>query len=259
MAKLEDEIKSVPHSRINALKFIHKYLEEVDVKGKTVIDLSAGSGYVANLWHKAGAKVSPYDMFPELLKSDNLKCQKIDLNEKLPIASESADYVLLMETIEHIPNQYQLLNEIGRILKKGGILVLTKPNNSNISSRFANLWLEAERSDMFLPNEKSVIGYDNERIYLGRIFLLGAIKLRTLAGLAGLKVQKVHKNQFGISSLLWFILIGWYYYIRTGLTYSKLKRKLPDYELEPLKEQHELNRNSTILFHKHLCMTFIKQ
>ncbi|MDZ7935605.1 MAG: hypothetical protein U5M51_11740 [Emticicia sp.] len=49
MSKYKAQIKQVPHSKGAALEFIHRFVEENRVKGKTVIDVSAGSGYVANL------------------------------------------------------------------------------------------------------------------------------------------------------------------------------------------------------------------
>jgi SAM-dependent methyltransferase len=256
---MAQSLASVPHSRVNALKFIQNFLQENDIKSKLVVDVSAGSGYVANLWHNAGAKVDAYDLYPELLQSKALKCSKIDLNEKLPIQSNYADFVLLMETIDHIPNQYLLLQELSRILKPNGKLIITKPNNSNIIGRLANLWLESERSDMFLPNEKSVIGYDTERVYLGRIFLCGFQKLRTLAGIAGLKIEKIYPNQKSVSSILWFILVGWFFYLRTFITYRKLYAKSSAGEKEVLKEQFRTNKNFNVLFQKHLCVCFVKE
>jgi SAM-dependent methyltransferase len=249
----------IPHSRVNAIKFIQKYLEDNDVSEKTVIDLSAGKGYVAGLWNNAGATVLAFDLYPDLMENKNILSQKIDLNRPFPIPSDTADFVLLMETIDHISEQKQLFEEISRILKKDGILILTKPNNSNISGRVANLWLESERGDMFLPNEKTVIGYDDHRIYMGRIFLIGIQKIRTLAELSGLRIHKIHKNQFGISSFLFFILISCIFFLRTYLTFRKLSKNSSKSEKTALKEQYLLNQNPTILFHKHLCVTFKKQ
>jgi 2-polyprenyl-3-methyl-5-hydroxy-6-metoxy-1,4-benzoquinol methylase len=260
MSKHKEQIKQVPHSKGNALEFIHRFLTENDVSTKTVIDVSAGSGYVANLWHNAGAKVQAFDMYPEVFKSENLTCLPIDLNKKLDIESASADYVLLMETIEHIPNQQSLLQELARILKPNGLLIITKPNNSSLSGRMANLWVEAERSDMFLSNEASVIGYDDTHIYNGRVFLCNAQRLRTLVGLAGLHLHKVYQNQLSISSVIWYLVFGLFLHFRSYRTYKRLVRKTSNLqEKEILLQQHQLNTNQTVLLHKHLCISFRKE
>lgn len=250
----------VPHSRANGLQFIHNFVSKNDVKGKVVVDVSAGTGYVANLWHEAGAIVLAFDKYPELFKPTEISCKPIDLDEILPIESNTADYVLLMETIEHIPNQYQLLQELSRILKPNGILIVTKPNNSNFSGRLANLVLEAERSDMFLPSEESIIGYDNARRYNPRIFLCGVMKLRTMAHIAGLKTEKVYDNQLSVSSLIWYLFFGIFFHLRTFLTYKKTIRKTErEAEKAAIKEQYLLNMNLSVLLHKHLCITFRKK
>lgn len=250
----------VPHSRANGLQFIHEFVASNDVTNKVVVDVSAGTGYVANLWHEAGAKVLAFDKYPELFKPTQISCTPINLDEVLPIESNTADYVLLMETIEHIPNQYQLLEELSRILKPNGLLIITKPNNSNLSGRMANFFLEAERSDMFLPNEESIIGYDNFRRYNPRIFLCGIMKLRTMAHAFGLKTEKVYENQLSVSSLIWYVFFGIFFHIRTLLTYKKTLRKTKrEAEKAAIREQYLLNMNPTILLHKHLCITFRKK
>jgi ubiquinone/menaquinone biosynthesis C-methylase UbiE len=46
----------------------------------------------------------------------------------LPIKAESIDFVLCSEVIEHVPEPVELVQEAWRILKDGGILVLTAPS-----------------------------------------------------------------------------------------------------------------------------------
>jgi len=54
---------------------------------------------------------------------------KIDLNkDPLPLPSESIDLVTAFEIIEHLYNKDHILEEAYRVLKPGGILVLTTPN-----------------------------------------------------------------------------------------------------------------------------------
>ena len=57
---------------------------------------------------------------------------------RLPFASESFDKVLLMEVIEHLDSDDggACLQEIWRVLKRGGYLVLTTPNSWNIIMLF---------------------------------------------------------------------------------------------------------------------------
>jgi SAM-dependent methyltransferase len=48
--------------------------------------------------------------------------------EKIPVESGTIDAVVSFETIEHVPNPVSFLNEISRILKPQGIVILSTPN-----------------------------------------------------------------------------------------------------------------------------------
>ena len=253
-------LEDVTHSRLNGLRFIISYLEENNVSGKRVADLSAGSGFVINLWAEAGATIEAYDLYPDVFKQSHMACSKMDLNRPLPLLSGTYDYIVLMETIEHIPDQFLLLQEIARILKPDGRLILTKPNNSSFSGRLANLWTEGERNNMYLPNEKTLISYDNGNEYLGRFFLLGAQKLRSLAAKSKLNIEKIYPNQFSNSSLVWGLFLYPFLWVRSVRTRRKSTKNLPadSEEITAINEQHQLNINPTVLLHKHFCVVFEK-
>ncbi len=58
-----------------------------------------------------------------------------DLNKALPCEDESFDAVFSTEGIEHLENHYHFLREINRVLKPGGLLILTTPNIVALRSR----------------------------------------------------------------------------------------------------------------------------
>ena len=64
----------------------------------------------------------------------NLRQYSIDYSTKflenypLPFSDDEFETILSFETIEHLPNPKKLVNELYRILKPGGYLVLTMPN-----------------------------------------------------------------------------------------------------------------------------------
>jgi len=60
---------------------------------------------------------------------------KVDLNATLPWPAQSFDAVFSTEGIEHLESHYSFLNEMWRILKPGGILVITTPNITALRSR----------------------------------------------------------------------------------------------------------------------------
>jgi 2-polyprenyl-3-methyl-5-hydroxy-6-metoxy-1,4-benzoquinol methylase len=60
---------------------------------------------------------------------------RADLDSPFPGADQSFDAVFSTEGIEHLENHFSFLREMSRILKPGGILVLTTPNITSLRSR----------------------------------------------------------------------------------------------------------------------------
>jgi 2-polyprenyl-3-methyl-5-hydroxy-6-metoxy-1,4-benzoquinol methylase len=60
---------------------------------------------------------------------------KADLDAPLPWPDKSFDAVFSTEGIEHLENHFSFLRELCRILKSGGVLVLTTPNITSLRSR----------------------------------------------------------------------------------------------------------------------------
>ncbi|MBU5689722.1 MAG: methyltransferase domain-containing protein [Candidatus Aenigmatarchaeota archaeon] len=56
-----------------------------------------------------------------------------DLNERFPFEDNYADTIIAGEIIEHLLNPFEFLKECNRVLKKGGVLVLTTPNMTSLS------------------------------------------------------------------------------------------------------------------------------
>ncbi len=106
------------------------------------LDIGAGHGGLIKRV-KAALKVqsSVCDYTDTLMK---LPSQKVDIanlnNEPLPYADASFDVVTATEVIEHLEDYRQVLREIYRVLKPGGVCILSTPNILNLNSRLRFLW-----------------------------------------------------------------------------------------------------------------------
>jgi SAM-dependent methyltransferase len=60
---------------------------------------------------------------------------KVNLNAPFPWPEQSFDAVISTEGIEHLENHFSFLREVCRILKPGGLLILTTPNTVALRSR----------------------------------------------------------------------------------------------------------------------------
>ncbi len=63
--------------------------------------------------------------------------------EAIPFPNESFDNVVAMEVLEHIHHWEKALSEIKRILKPGGVLVMSTPDTSWFWEKMWNLWTKS--------------------------------------------------------------------------------------------------------------------
>jgi SAM-dependent methyltransferase len=250
-------MKEIPHTRENAVKFFDEYIKENEVRGKKVIDLSAGSGYIINEFYKAGADVELYDLFPEQNTYCPVGCKKIDLQKPFPIAPKSADITIIAETIEHLPNQFFFFSEASKILKAGGILLLTTPNTSSLRSRFSQFLMESEHYSTPAPNETDAFtkwAGSNEG-YFSKLFISGVLRLRTLAAINGLKIKKVHASKGSSTSYLLMMFYPLLYYFSR----KNLKKQLKADNRNALvyREIFKLNTSVNVLTSKHLIIEWV--
>jgi SAM-dependent methyltransferase len=127
----------------NKVSYLHKKVIEnleTEKKGK-LLDLGTGSGDLAKQAKDKGFEVVAFDLNVEpFCFKQEIKLCKGDLNQGLPFRERSFNHVVMIEVIEHLENPFFVLREINRILKPGGILILSTPNILNLKSRFRFLF-----------------------------------------------------------------------------------------------------------------------
>lgn len=227
------------------------------LKGKTVVDLSAGTGYIAHLFEVAGSDVQVFDLVPEQNAYAQAACRFIDLQKEFPIASASADVAVCAETIEHLPNQFFFFQEVARILKPGGLLLLTTPNTSSLRSRLAQFAMESEHYGHAAPNEFDAFVEWGTGKYFSKLFLSGLLRLRTLAAINQLEL--VHSYRSATSSTSGFLLI--FYPLLWILNYRVLRRQVRESPAHAmtLKKIFRINLSLRTLLNKHLLLEFRRQ
>lgn len=108
---------------------------------KRVLDLSCGGGATSKMFLDKGFSVVATEYaYPPFIADRILRVGGVDLNEYLPFKDNTFDGVNLIEVIEHIEHQAQLVREIGRLLRNGGVVVISTPNVLNVLSRLRFLF-----------------------------------------------------------------------------------------------------------------------
>ena len=115
------------------------------VKDKVVVDAASGEGYGSSILAHSATTVYGIDISDEAVKQakqkytqDNLHFIKASL-ETIPLEDSSVDVFVSFETIEHVneATQQAFLEELKRILKKTGVLIISTPNKE-VYSDMAN-------------------------------------------------------------------------------------------------------------------------
>jgi SAM-dependent methyltransferase len=104
--------------------------------GARVLDAPCGGSAALTLaLIDKGFQAIGADVDPEAAASLGNAFSKVDLNAALPWPDESFKAVFSTEGIEHLENHFSFLREMCRVVKPGGLLVLTTPNITALRSR----------------------------------------------------------------------------------------------------------------------------
>ncbi len=200
-----------------------------------LLDLPAGDGVNSRGMAAAGFEVVAGDLFPEDVEGDGFTVAKVDLNRPLPFADEHFDGILFSEGIEHLDAQLACLGEIARILKPGGMLIVTTPNVLHLEGRLSFLLTghaHRNRSPVTAPAQYWGCSTTSPRtsgdVYFGHIFLINAFQLRFYLEHVGFEVIGVDTTRYSLSSVLLApFLFPFVRFATSRLLGNKRKAKLP--------------------------------
>ncbi|HMG01265.1 MAG TPA: class I SAM-dependent methyltransferase [Gemmatimonadaceae bacterium] len=143
---VENEIRPISHRSTNdkVLQIVLPLLKP----GIRVADIGAGEGFFSQLLgehvkSKLGLEpaevITACDIFPEYFRYPEVSCLKISPDGRLPYPDESIDVACSLEVIEHVEDQFAFTRELHRILRPGGLAIISTPNVLNLNSRWRNL------------------------------------------------------------------------------------------------------------------------
>jgi len=140
---------------------VNKHLEHCpDHPGLRLLDVGCGNGKFAAQYLKRGIEVWGVDITPKLVtaaKKRGIRVVRHDLNKKLPLKDNFFDIITCSEVIEHVFNTEQLLRELKRVLRPGGIVVLTTPNLVGLENRLRILF--GRHPSFFEYSERDAMGH----------------------------------------------------------------------------------------------------
>jgi SAM-dependent methyltransferase len=135
------------------LRAFQECLAGRDLHGQDWLDAGSGSGTLARYLFEAGARVLGVDaaqemivMARELASSDvatpdvagkhdpprQLRFEHIATIAKLPLSDQSLDGILCSSVLEYVPDPQACLTEFARVLRPGGLLVVSVANRNSL-------------------------------------------------------------------------------------------------------------------------------
>lgn len=143
--KLQRQLASVASSGISSepvYEAFEQIVTQLDLKGE-VLDFGAGMG---NLTRRLQAlnrftSLTAIDIMerPDAM-DESAKWIGWDLNDAIALCSQSFDVIVSAEVIEHLENPRAVAREWFRLLRPGGTLVLSTPNNESWRALLALVW-----------------------------------------------------------------------------------------------------------------------
>ncbi len=139
--EIRELYKEVNRGELFAPKCLKLFKRYLPAQGK-VLDLGSSSGRIFNLFEKMGltdthgADIADY----LTLARPTGSFSTFDFSaDRFPYEDGAFDALTSIEVIEHLENPYHFLRECARILKPGGVLIISTPNPDHIFNRISFL------------------------------------------------------------------------------------------------------------------------
>lgn len=132
-----------PEKKPNAPWVVKKILKEGIERSGQILDVGCGAGYLSNALAKEGLNVTGIDLCYEKLKAaqnkDNTNSVRYIVANPLclPFRAGTFDVVTAMDFLESSANYGQVINEMSRVLKPGGLFFYHSINRNFLTQLFA--------------------------------------------------------------------------------------------------------------------------
>jgi SAM-dependent methyltransferase len=210
----ESKIKpiAIPGIHERFFSFLLDQLKEI--KEPVILDAGAGHGALSKKLHMKGFNISACDLFPEIFYYQGIECKLADLSKSLPYPDNSFDVVFSVEVMEHIHDHESFFRESLRILKPGGMLLVSTPNILSFKSRLRFLL-----SGFFYSFEPIDFKRNDGLQHLASLTINQYFHIGYQTGFAEMDFF-IDKKQNSSQLLSMLIPFAWFYCKRKKLNYS---------------------------------------
>lgn len=244
----ETSMERVPNEGLSTPAIIRATLDKIrelapQLRGD-YLDLGSGNGeLIDRVMREFPVKPRACDYRDDLMTLKDVRVDVANLNlDPLPYPDASFDLITCTEVIEHLEHYRSALREMHRVLRPGGVCIISTPNVLNLRSRlrylffgFFNLFGPLRFGD---DRHHSTHGHINPVAYFYLAHALAAAGFHEIS----VSVDKLQRGSWLPFALLWLPL--WIYEWRT------LRREQEKYRtLDAANEPHvrAMNRRDVLL------------
>ncbi len=172
------------------IPFRKEFLKKNLGRGRQVLHVGCGAGEISRYIADQNNQVSGTEINPEaafLAAKKGISVKICDPEKGLPFENESFDAVFAGEILDHIYDTRFLFDEMARVLRPGGILLVSAPNLNSLANRLKVLNGEFLEMNGAFPEDR-----------FGRsIRVFNYEKLQELCGMSGFELKEIR----GVPSL----------------------------------------------------------
>ncbi|MDO8970007.1 MAG: class I SAM-dependent methyltransferase, partial [Saprospiraceae bacterium] len=103
-----------------------------------LLDVGAGTGRLAQFFHTKAAQIVVIDESLDMLLQSKMKeglQPNLSHAELLPFQTHTFDRILMVDVLHHVADQQKTADELWRVLKPGGRIIIEEPNIHKLSSK----------------------------------------------------------------------------------------------------------------------------
>ncbi len=164
------------------LEHLHRYsLAFPFASEKIVLDIACGDGYGTALLADVAYKVEGVDLDSKTIEYASKKYLRQNINFtigdilNIPFEDNFFDLIICFETFEHLDEHDRLLNEVKRVLKDDGILIMSTPEKS-VYSDARNYSNKFHKKELYLNEYKDLLkNHFNYNQFLYQKFIVASL------------------------------------------------------------------------------------
>lgn len=163
------------------------------VSGGTLVDVGCGTGALwsfvqSYLTGYIGVDAVLYEAFPKRAQfiTHNLDASRI------PLESAIADVVCAVETIEHVENPRALMRELARVVKPGGLVIVTTPNQLSFLSKLTLILKNQFNAFQSAPGLYPA--------HITALLEIDLIRIATECGLTQIQIDYTHQGRIPLTA-----------------------------------------------------------